>query len=172
MNDHSLRTVVAIRLGTSVCAEHRRVCGSMVAVNDIHGLGCSNSKGRLARHVTMPSMSSSNAHCWQPKFRLILSRPNCHTLTINDQMVCQPCRGHVDSIWRRTSLVLYNSEVNQLKLWGIDKRIAPCFGPRFQRWAGSWQGLPRVYQSHSLRLCQLVALNTSTLGKLSVQHLI
>jgi hypothetical protein len=27
----------------------------------------------------------------------------------------------------------YNSEVNQLKLWGINKRIAPCFGLRFQR---------------------------------------
>jgi hypothetical protein len=39
-----------------------------------------------------------------------------------------------------------NSEVNQLKLWGINKRIAPVSACDFRGAAGLWQGLPRVYQ--------------------------
>jgi hypothetical protein len=31
------------------------------------------------------------------------------------------------------TLCYYNSGVNQFELWGINIRIAPCFGLRFQR---------------------------------------
>jgi hypothetical protein len=50
MSDHSLRIAVAIRIGTSVCAEHQCICSAMVDVNGIHGLSCYISKGCLARH--------------------------------------------------------------------------------------------------------------------------
>jgi hypothetical protein len=61
MSDHCLRIAVAIRLGTSVCVEHRCLCGAMVDVVGIRGLTCRISNGRW--HVTMPSMNSSNVHC-------------------------------------------------------------------------------------------------------------
>jgi Reverse transcriptase (RNA-dependent DNA polymerase) len=79
------------------------------------------SSRKAAWHVTMPSMNSSNGHCWQPKFRFVLSRPNCHTLTMNVHMVCQQCRDHVDSVlaWVFTgpgtiAVSLLNKAVNGL----------------------------------------------------------
>jgi hypothetical protein len=50
MDDQSLRSATAIRIGTPVCAEHRCVCGEVVNTDDSHGLNCRKSSGRLARH--------------------------------------------------------------------------------------------------------------------------
>jgi hypothetical protein len=96
MNDHSLRIAVALRLGTAVSSEHRCLCGAMVDVNGIHGLICRISKGRLERHNAVNKLIKRSL--LTPKFRLVLRRSNCHTLTVNDQMVCQQCHGHVDSV--------------------------------------------------------------------------
>jgi hypothetical protein len=50
MDDTSLRVVVALRLGATMCAPHSCVCGEQVDSNGTHGLACRKSAGRHMRH--------------------------------------------------------------------------------------------------------------------------
>ena len=49
VDDASLPISVGLRLGASICSEHRCVCGGMVD----HGLACKKSRGRQGRHSAL-----------------------------------------------------------------------------------------------------------------------
>ena len=50
LDNSSLRIVIALRLGASVCLSHTCVCGATVDSFGRHGLSCRKSAGRLSRH--------------------------------------------------------------------------------------------------------------------------
>ena len=50
LTNSQLRISVGLRLGTPLCVEHVCVCGKSVDCSGWHGLSCSGSAGRFARH--------------------------------------------------------------------------------------------------------------------------
>ena len=50
LDDESVRVAVSLRLGTTVCLPHTCRCRSAVQSNGLHGLNCSQTGGRHARH--------------------------------------------------------------------------------------------------------------------------
>ena len=65
LNDSSLRIAVGLRLGATVCMEHRCICGQTVEVYGHYGLSCKRSRGRHARHCSLNDaipMSLGSAH--------------------------------------------------------------------------------------------------------------
>jgi len=50
LDNSSLRIVVALRLGATVCLPHVCICGADVDSSGRHGLSCRRSAGRLSRH--------------------------------------------------------------------------------------------------------------------------
>ena len=53
LDDASLRISVGLRLGVSICSEHKCVCGGMVDQWGHHGLACKKSRGRQGRHSAL-----------------------------------------------------------------------------------------------------------------------
>ena len=53
LDDASLRISVGLRLGASICSEHKCVCGGMVDQWGHHGLACKKSRGRQGRHSAL-----------------------------------------------------------------------------------------------------------------------
>lgn len=52
-DDTTFRLAVALRLGASCCSPHRCHCGEVVNSLGHHGLSCSRSAGRMARHANI-----------------------------------------------------------------------------------------------------------------------
>ena len=50
LDDTSLRVAVSLRLGATLCAPHKCVCGEQVDSTGTHGLSCRKSAGRHTRH--------------------------------------------------------------------------------------------------------------------------
>ena len=50
MTNDSVRIAVGLRLGADLCLPHKCVCGKTVDAKGIHGLSCTRSAGRHARH--------------------------------------------------------------------------------------------------------------------------
>ena len=50
LDDESVRIAVSLRLGSRVCIPHNCKCSAAVQSNGLHGLDCSKSAGRHARH--------------------------------------------------------------------------------------------------------------------------
>ena len=54
LDEESVRVAVALRLGASICEQHRcRLCGRQVDQLGHHGLSCVKSAGRLPRHAQL-----------------------------------------------------------------------------------------------------------------------
>jgi hypothetical protein len=50
LSDEALRVAVGLRLGCNLCEPHKCPCGALVTARGNHGLSCSLSFGRIARH--------------------------------------------------------------------------------------------------------------------------
>ena len=50
LEDEAVRVAIGLRLGTSLCEPHARVCGAEVDVSGTHSLACKRSAGRMGRH--------------------------------------------------------------------------------------------------------------------------
>ena len=54
LDEETVRVAVALRLGATVCEQHRcRLCGRQVDTLGLHGLSCLKSAGRLPRHAQL-----------------------------------------------------------------------------------------------------------------------
>lgn len=58
LDDDSTRICVGLRLGATLVAEHKCVCGSDVSSSGTHGLSCRRSAGRFVRHATLNEILS------------------------------------------------------------------------------------------------------------------
>ena len=56
LDDEAVRIAVGIRLGSAICEAHACRCSGRVHSNGLHGLDCSKSAGRFARHSELNSI--------------------------------------------------------------------------------------------------------------------
>ena len=73
LNNSQLRISVGLRLGTLLCVEHFCVCGKSVDRSGWHGLSCSRSAGRFARHSRLKQIIKDSLGT--PQIHSILEPP-------------------------------------------------------------------------------------------------
>ena len=56
LDDEAVRIAVGVRLGSAICEAHACRCSGRVHRNGLHGLDCSKSAGRFARHSELNSI--------------------------------------------------------------------------------------------------------------------